>query len=118
MDHVHADLGVLDLAELTLDRLDRALNIALDDQVDVAAVAGVHALEQMLEADAARRARGQLLAAQPLGALLGAVAGLPLALDHAAELACRRRTVEPEDLDRVARARVVQLLALVVVQSP
>ena len=56
------------------------------------------------------------LAPEALAALLREVARAPVVLDHAAELAGRRRLVEAEDLDRIARARRLDLLAAVVVE--
>ena len=56
------------------------------------------------------------LAAQALAALLRELAGAPLVLDDAAELAGGRRTVEAEDLDGLARARLLDALAAVVVE--
>src|SRR5205823_11172739 len=87
VDDVHAHLGVLDLAELADDRLDRALHIALDHEIQVADLAGLHLLEEVLERDAGRTLLGELLAAQALGALLCGLAGLALVLDDARELA-------------------------------
>ena len=49
--------------------------------------------------------RGEHLGAHALRALLGGLAGDALVLDHAAELAGRRRLVEAEDLDRARPAR-------------
>ena len=108
--------GVLDLPELADDRLDGALHVALDDDVQVLHLAGLQVLEQVLERDARRRPGRELLAAQPLGALLRELAGLAVGLDDAAELAGGRRLVEAEDLDRVARLRLLELVALVVVE--
>ena len=58
---------------------------------------------------------GKLLGAQPLAAQLREVSRLPLVLDHAAELASRRRMVEAEDLDGVTRLGALHLLAAEVV---
>ena len=58
----------------------------------------------VLERDAAARLLRERLAAQALAALLREVAGAAVVLDDAAELAGRRRLVEAEDLDRLARA--------------
>ena len=93
------------LRELADDRLDRALHVALDDEIEVADLAGLHLLEQVLERDARRPLLRELLAAEPLGALLREVARGALVLDDARKLAGGRRTVEAEDLDRIARPR-------------
>ena len=115
MDDVDAHLRVLDLSELTDDRLDRALHVAFDHEVQVAHLAGLHLLEEVLERDAGRTLLRELLAPQALGALLSGLARLALVLDDARELAGGRRLVEAEDLHRVARLGLGQLLAFVVV---
>ena len=107
VDDVDPHLGVLDLRQLADDRLDRALDVALDDEVEVLDLAGLQLLEQVLERDARGRPDRELLAAQALGALLREIAGVAVVLDHPGELAGRRRLVEAEDLDRVARLRVL-----------
>ena len=55
------------------------------------------------ETTADGRTLRELLAAEPLGALLGEILRLALVLDHAGELPGGRRMVEAEDLDRLAR---------------
>ena len=116
VDHVDAHLGVVDLLQLADDRLDRALHVALEDDVEVGDAARLELLEQLLERDAAARLLGERLAAQPLAALLRELAGAAVVLDDAAELAGRRRLVEAEDLDRLAGPGRVDLLAAVVVE--
>ena len=59
-----------------------------------------------------------MLAAEPLGAFLGEILRLPLVLDDARQLTGRRRPVEPENLDGLARACLLHLLAEVVVERP
>src|SRR6478672_12365355 len=103
VDDVDADLRVLDLAELGDDRLDGALDVALDHDVQVLHRTGLHLAEERLERDAAGRLLGVGLAAQPLAALVCEVAG-------------GRRTVEAEDLDGLAGARLVDSLAAVIEQ--
>ena len=56
--------------------------------------------KSVLERDAAARLLRERLAAQPLAALLRELARAALVLDHARQLAGRRRLVEAEDLDR------------------
>ncbi len=109
------DLGVLDLGDLALGRLDRALHVGLDDQAELLDGALLHRREQILEADGLAAPR-EHLGAQPLGALLRDLAGDAVVLDHAAELAGRRRLVEAEDLDRQPRPGVLDALAVVIVQ--
>ena len=117
MDDVDADLRVLDLAELAEERLDGALDVALEDDVQVLDAAGLHLLEQRLQRHAAGlRALRELLAAEALGALLGDVLRLALVLDDARELTGGRRAVEAEDLDRLARPGLLHLLAAIVVE--
>ena len=94
--------GVVDLLQLADDRLDRALHVGLEDDVQVGDTAGLQLLEQLLERDAAARLLRERLAAQALAALLREIAGAAVVLDDAAELAGRRRLVEAEDLDRLA----------------
>ena len=60
--------------------------------------------------------RGELLAAQALAARLREAARGALVLDHFRVLARGRRMVEAEDLDRVARCRLLDLLAAEVVE--
>ena len=98
------------------ERLDGALHVALEDDVEILDDTLLQLREQALERDAALRALRQLLAAEPLGPLLREILGLPLVLDDARQLAGRRRPVEAEDLDGLAGARLLDLLALVVVE--
>ena len=116
MDDVHAHLGVLDLLELAEERLDRALDVALEDDVQVLHLAGLEVVVQRLERDAPPRALRELLAAEPLCAHVRQMLRLALVLDDADELAGGGRMVEPEHLDGLARPRVLHLLAAVVVQ--
>jgi len=108
---------VLDLAELGDDRLDGALHVALDHDVEVLHAAGLHLLEELLERDAAAaRLLRQRLTAEALSALLRELAGTTLVLDDATELAGRRRLVEAEDLHGFAWERLLDALAEIVVQ--
>ena len=117
VDDVDPNLGVLDLAELAQERLDGALDVALQDDVEVLHGTGLHLLEERLERHAAcLRALRELLAAETLGALLGEILRLALVLDDARQLTRGRRPVEAEDLDRVARPGLLHLLATVVVE--
>ena len=104
VDDVDAYLRVLDLRELALDRLERALDVALHDDVQVLDDSLSDPREEVLERRAALRLLGELLGAQPLAAQAGEVARLPIVLDDARVLARLRRLVEAEDLDRRARA--------------
>ena len=104
VDHVDTHLGVVDLGELGDGRLDRAADVALEDQVQILDGAFAQLREERLERDAALRALRELLGAEPLAAPLRERPRLALVLDHARELARGRRRVEAEDLDRCARA--------------
>ena len=96
-------LRVLDLLELAEERLDRALDVALQDDVEVLHLAGLEIVVQRLERHAAARPLRELLAAEPLRANVREVLRLALVLDDAHELAGCRRVVEAEHLDRLAR---------------
>ena len=117
MDDVDAYLAVLDLLELAQERFDRALHISLQDDVRVLDLAGEQVAVERLERDAAARALRKLLAPEPLGADVRQVLRLALVLDHAHELTCGRRMVESEDLDRIARLCLLDLLPAVVVEG-
>src|SRR3954468_13218157 len=116
VDDVHRHLGMRDLRELALGRLDRSLHVRLDDQAELLDGALLHRTEQILQADRLGPP-GQLLGAQPLRALLSHLASVTLAGDHAGKLARRRRLVEAQDLDRDAGARILHLDAVVVGQG-
>ena len=105
VDDVDAHLGVLDLLELAEERLDRALDVALEDDVEILHLAGLQVVVQCLEGDAATRALRELLATQPLRAHVREVLRLALVLDDADEFARGRRMVEAEHLDRLAGLR-------------
>ncbi len=116
-DHVQPHLRVLELRQLRDDGLDRADDVAADDQVEVRDVARLERLVQALERDAAARADGrELFAAEPLAAPVGEVARLTVVGDDTRQLTRRRRLVEAEDLDGIARDRALPALALVVEQ--
>ena len=73
-------------------------------------------LEELLERDSAGPLLRHRLAAKPLAPLLREIARASLALDDASELAGGRRTVKPENLHGLARARLLDPLAAIVVQ--
>src|SRR5262249_14744878 len=116
MDDVEAHLGVLELRELGDDRLDGAVDVALDDEVEVGDLPALHLLEQVLERRRARALCRALLAAQALAPPVREIACGPLVIDDTRQLARGRRLVEAEDLDRLARSGLLELLALVVVE--
>src|SRR3954470_12129139 len=87
------------LRELVLQRLQRAGDVGLEDDVELLDVAGLGAGEDLVEADFAGVAAGQLLALQPVGALLRLLAGAAVVLDRLDELARVGDPVEAENLD-------------------
>ena len=109
---------MLDLGELADDRLERALHVALDDDVELLDAALAHAGEEVIQGDALLRAPRELLRAHALGTQPCEMAGLALVLDDARVLARGRRLVEAEDLDGRAGARFLDLLAAIVVERP
>jgi len=86
---------MLDLLELRFRGLDRADNVALQDEVEIADGAGLHLLEQALQRDAARTLLRALLAAHALAAHVREVLRLALVLDDARYLARGRRLSKP-----------------------
>ena len=116
VDHVHAHLGVLDLLKLAHERLDGALDVALEDDVELLHLAGLEVLVQRLEGDAPPGTLRELLAAEPLGAHVREMLRLALVLDGPDELARCGRMLEAEHLDRLARPGLLHLLAAVVVE--
>src|SRR6185436_4106178 len=94
-----------------------ALHVTLDDDVELLDAALANAGEEVFERDALLRAPCQLLGAHTLRTQAGEMASLALVLDDARVLACRRRLVEAEDLDRGARAGLLHLLAAIVVEG-
>ncbi len=107
---------MLELRELRDDGFDGADDVALDDEVQIRDLARLHLREQVLERRTARALRRELLATEPLGAALREIACGALVVDDARHFARGRRLVEAEDLDGIARACPVELLALVVVE--
>ena len=74
--------------------------------------------EDLLEADLARLAAGQRLGLEPVGALLGELAGAAVVLDRLDELAGVGDAVEAEHLDRHPRPGALDPLAGEVVHRP
>ncbi len=96
---------MLELRQLRDDGLDGADDVAAHDEIEIGDLAGLERVVETLERDAAGRADGrELLAAEPLAAAVGEVARLAVVRDDARQLARRRRLVEAENLDRIARA--------------
>ena len=98
------DLGVRELGDLVLDRLERAGHVRLQHEVELDRLALLHALEDVLEAHRRRPAARQRLGLEADRALAGQVARLAVVVDRAHRLAGVGHAVEAEDLDRLARA--------------
>ncbi len=110
------DLVALELLELRDGGLDRALDVALDDQREL--------LDLALGAEDAGPGRlvlgraEELLDPLALLALAGELARHAIGLDHAALLAGGGRAVEAEDLDGDGRAGLLDRVAVVVEHRP
>ena len=102
VDDVDVDLGLVHLGERVLEGLDRAVDVGLDDEVEVLELALRDASEQVVERDV----RLLLLLEDPLlqRALLGEVASIALVDEDAEVVTGRRHARQAEDLDRVRRA--------------
>ena len=118
VDDVDRDLLLRDLGDLVLERLQRAGDIGLEDDVELLDVALLDPGEDLLEADLARLAAGQGLGLEPVGALLGELAGAAVVLDRLHELAGVADAVEAEHLDRHPRPGGLDPLAGEVVHRP
>ena len=102
VDDVDADLGLVHLVQRVHERLDGALDVGLDDEVEVLELALLDAVEQVVEGDVALGALGDEPLAQR--ALLGELTGGAL-VGHDLELvAGARHRRQAEDLDRVGGA--------------
>src|SRR5437764_11348570 len=114
-DHVEPHLRVLELRQLGDDGLDRADDVAADDEVEVGNLARLQLLVKPLERYSGVRAHGrELLASQSLPSPVRELASFTIVRYDACELARRGRLVEAEDLDRIARRRLLLAFALVV----
>src|SRR5207237_7851284 len=102
--------------QLAHDGFDRANDVAFDHEVQLLDRTGLHLLEEPFERDTRRPLLGQLLAAQAIAANIREIASTPLVLDDASELTGGGRLVEPQDLDWIARLRLLELLAAEVVE--
>src|SRR5262249_59238366 len=88
-----------------------------EDEVQIRGAPLLELLEEPLERDGATGLRRQLLAPQPLAPGLRELPGGALVFDNPRELAGGRRMIEAEDLDRRPRARLLDLLAAIVVEG-
>ena len=110
VDDVDRDAFLRDFRELVLERLQRAGDVGLEDDVELLDVAGLGAGEDLVEAELAGVAAGQLLALQAVGALLGELAGFAVVVDRLDEFAGVGDAVEAEHLDRHPRHRLLDHL--------
>ena len=117
MDEAELHVVALELAEALGDRLERALDVGLQDQVQRGRLAPLDLLEDVLELGAALRRGGRghvaghpeaLLAGLADGAGLGQVGGDPELVAGLGRLG------ETEHLDRRRRQRLLDLVAVVV----
>ena len=115
VDHVDGDLVLRQLRDLVLERLERAGDVGLEQQVELLDLALLGLGEDVLEGDPARLAAGQRLGLEAVRALAGELAGLAVVLDDLDALAGLADAVEAEHLDRVAGPGLLDPLALEVV---
>ena len=122
VDRAHAAVDDADLhlvGVLTADgfhqRFDRALHVALDDQIDRLDVAGLHRLEQVVERDLALRA--QRLLARQSGTFLGNRASAIDIVEHVKLVARGWKHIKTADDDRHRRRRRLDHLAVVIQQA-
>ena len=109
MDRAHTHLGVGELFKRLLDRLDGALNVGLDDDVEILDLALLELAVKLLE-----RGRGAVLdhrRARLRGTLLDDLTR-QLLVGYRHELVARlRHAAEADDLHRRGRGRVLDTLA-------
>src|SRR5215207_3961024 len=113
---LHLHLGLRQLRDLVLERLERAGDVGLEHQVEVLDLAAARLVEDRLERHLLAGAAGLRLALQAEAALVGELARAAVVLDHAHVLARLGHAVEAEHLDRLRRPRLLHPAALVVVQ--
>src|SRR5207248_2054898 len=111
VDYVDLDLLLGKLRDLVLDRLQRPGHVGLDDERELLDGPLLRELEHVLERDLAPRTARQRLRLQSVGTLAGQLAGAPLVLDHAHDLARLGHAVEAQHLDRLARSRALDARA-------
>ena len=110
MDGVDADLGLVHLVQRVLERLDGALDVGLDDEVELLDLGVGHGVEEVLQRDVLDAVL--LLDAGLEGALVGQVAGLAVVLEDAELVAGVGHGGQAEDLDRVGGAGLGDGVAL------
>ena len=104
-----------DLGDLVLERLERAGDIRLEDDVELLDLALADLGEDFVEAHLAGLAPRELLGLEALVALVRELAGKTFAIDRLEAVASFRDPVEAEHFDRVAGLRLSHLRPGVVV---
>ena len=106
----------LELAQALGHRLERALHVGLQHQVERRGLAALDLLEEVLELGAGRRCGDRLVTgeAEALRPGLAERARGGLVLGHAQLVAGLGRLGEPEHLDRHRRRRLLHVVAVVV----
>ena len=112
VNNAHANLFVGQLLERGTNRLDRALNVCLDDDIQLLHLALLDGIEQVIE----RYLVEQLVALFLLLvlALLNQLTSHLLVIYGVKDVACTRNLSQTDDLDRNGRACGLNLLAVVV----
>src|SRR3712207_2765354 len=113
-DDVDRDLVLRKLGDLVLKRLERTGDVGLEQDVELVELAFASLGEDLVEGQAPRRGAGQLLGLEAVRALLGELAGAAVVLDDLDPLAGLADALEAEHLDRVARPRLLEAGAGVV----
>ena len=114
---VDLDVGLRQLGDLVLERLQRAGDVGLEHEVELHHLAVARLVEDALQRALAAAAAGLLLELEAGGALAGERAGAAVVLDHAHELAGLGHGVEAEHLDGLGRAGLLDAVAHVVVHG-
>ena len=109
MHDVDAHLGLVHLLEGVAQRLDRALDVGLHDEVQVGLLALFDAVEQVVEAHVGLRLL--LGEACTQRTLLGKLAGIALVFEHAELVACGGNAVQAENFNRIGRACGINMIA-------
>ena len=110
MDNLYLDLRLVDLGQGVGQSLDGALNVGLNNQVELLEVGLIHSLEEVLERDV--RAALLLGLAALECALIGQSAGLALVLEHAELVAGIRHGVQALNLGSLRGAHGGNALAV------
>ena len=113
-DDLHLHVGLRQLGDLVLERLQRAGHVGLEHERELLELGPGVLVEDRLQRDLAAAAAGLLLELEARRALAGELAGAAVVLDHAHVLAGLGHRVEAQHLDRLGRAGLLDALAGVV----